>query len=183
MKHHARSDLWPVVALANHGEEALTDLTQIVEPVLQMVSEQRILESTKPGNSIHLASLTESDVSNMHQLIELTKPGPFFPATVSIARHIGIRQQGQLIAMAGERLALTNYHEISTVCTHPDYQGKGYSRLLVRATLSIPIGMMKLFHSCMSTLTTNGRFVCMKLCISAVAVNYNWQYCAGNNDY
>ena len=55
---------------------------------------------------------------------------PFSPRAIEAGRYIGIRQQGQLVAMAGERTHLTGYCEISTVCTHPDWQGRGYARLL-----------------------------------------------------
>ena len=48
-----------------------------------------------------------------------------------MGKYLGIRHQGQLIAMAGERMWLDGYREISTVCTHPDFQGYGYARQLV----------------------------------------------------
>jgi predicted GNAT family acetyltransferase len=39
------------------------------------------------------------------------------------------------VAMAGERLCMTAYREISGVCTHPDYTGRGYAKLLVNYLL------------------------------------------------
>ena len=36
------------------------------------------------------------------------------------------------MAMAGERLKVPGYTEVSAVCTHPDHTGKGYARMLMR---------------------------------------------------
>jgi predicted GNAT family acetyltransferase len=91
-----------------------------------MVSEQPV-----PEVSGVFENLTLSNVPDMLELIELTHPGPFLPRTIKIGNYIGIRQNGQLIAMAGERMSVPGYREISAVCTHPDHQGKGYARLLV----------------------------------------------------
>jgi predicted GNAT family acetyltransferase len=67
----------------------------------------------------------------MLALVELTKPGPFLKRTPELGSYLGIRQAGQLVAMAGERLKPHGYTEISAVCTHPDYRGRGYASSLV----------------------------------------------------
>jgi predicted GNAT family acetyltransferase len=46
---------------------------------------------------------------------------------------MGIRCDGKLVAMAGERLKIPGYTEVSAVCTHPDHVGKGYARVLMTA--------------------------------------------------
>ena len=67
----------------------------------------------------------------MFALIELNRPGPFFERTIQLGHYVGIRQNGELVAMAGERFCMTGYHEISAVCTHPAYESRGYARRLV----------------------------------------------------
>ncbi|MGW1027709.1 GNAT family N-acetyltransferase [Streptomyces sp. NPDC002577] len=73
------------------------------------------------------------DVPEILELIALTKPGPFLPRTVELGTYLGIRHQGRLIAMAGERLRPPGWTEISAVCTHPDHRGRGLATRLVRA--------------------------------------------------
>ena len=66
----------------------------------------------------------------MLDLIALAQPGPFLPRTIELGNYFGLRQDGKLVAMAGERLHLTGYCEISAVCTHPDYRSRGYAAAL-----------------------------------------------------
>jgi ribosomal protein S18 acetylase RimI-like enzyme len=75
--------------------------------------------------------LTQADVPEMLALTELTKPGPFGTRTHEMGDYFGIRSAGALAAMAGERLRIPGYTEISAVCTHPDYLGKGYASALL----------------------------------------------------
>jgi predicted GNAT family acetyltransferase len=93
----------------------------------QLVCETRL---PRPESSLDIIELNASDVPDIMALIDLTHPGPFLPRTIEMGHFIGIRQQGQLVAMAGERSHLTDYCEISAVCTHPDCQGRGYARIL-----------------------------------------------------
>jgi ribosomal protein S18 acetylase RimI-like enzyme len=64
-------------------------------------------------------------------LATLTRPGPFGPRTIELGEYFGYLDGGQLIAMAGERMAAPGLREISGVCTHPDHQGHGYARRLM----------------------------------------------------
>jgi ribosomal protein S18 acetylase RimI-like enzyme len=98
-------------------------------PLTQMVCEQPL--SQPVGFSIE--PLTDDDIPEMLALTELTQPGPFREQTIDLGGYIGIRQDGTLVAMAGERLKLDGYTEISAVCTHPDYQGRGYAKALLQA--------------------------------------------------
>ena len=61
----------------------------------------------------------------MLALAELTEPGPFLLRTPELGRYVGLRREGRLLAMAGERFRLPGYVEISAVCTHPDARGEG----------------------------------------------------------
>jgi predicted GNAT family acetyltransferase len=74
--------------------------------------------------------LNESNVPEMMALTELTKPGPFNERTHQMGEYFGIRCDGKLVAMAGERLRVPGYTEISAICTHPDRLGKGHAAAL-----------------------------------------------------
>lgn len=77
--------------------------------------------------------LGPADVAEMTELVALTEPGPFLPRTVELGTYLGIRHEGRLVAMAGERMHPPGWTEISAVCTHPDHRGKGLAALLIRA--------------------------------------------------
>lgn len=76
--------------------------------------------------------LTEADAAAMQALAALTQPGPFFRHTNRLGTFIGVKQDGALVAMAGERLRPTGYTEVSGVCTHPDHRGQGHAGALMR---------------------------------------------------
>jgi ribosomal protein S18 acetylase RimI-like enzyme len=76
--------------------------------------------------------LGDGDAAEMLALATLTRPGPFRARTHSLGRFVGIRDGGRLVAMAGERMRLDGFTEISAVCTHPDYRGRGYGEALMR---------------------------------------------------
>ena len=86
----------------------------------------------------HLAwiDLTDDDAPEMLALATLTKPGPFAAETHRLGQFIGVKQDGVLVAMAGERMRLPGYTEVSGVCTHPDHRGKGYAATLMRAVMA-----------------------------------------------
>jgi predicted GNAT family acetyltransferase len=66
----------------------------------------------------------------MVALAQLTEPGPFLPRTHTMGRFIGIRINGRLIAMAGERMRFSGFTEVSGVCTHPQFRGQRLARTL-----------------------------------------------------
>lgn len=80
-----------------------------------------------------LVVLGPDDVPEMLSLVALTDPGPFRARTIELGTYLGLRQDGVLIAMAGERYRLPGYTEISAVCTHPDHRGRGLATRLIRA--------------------------------------------------
>ncbi|MFI5611136.1 GNAT family N-acetyltransferase [Amycolatopsis sp. NPDC051903] len=77
--------------------------------------------------------LTEADVPEMLDLVERTRPGPFLTRTIALGTYLGIRRDGALIAMAGERFHPPGWTEISAVCTDPAFRGQGLAARLVRA--------------------------------------------------
>lgn len=98
-------------------------------PLLQMVSEKSSLGTAVNGHEI--LELGAADSAEMLALTALTKPGPFGPRTHELGAYVGIREQGKLVAMAGERLKVPGFTEVSAVCTHPAHLGKGYARILM----------------------------------------------------
>jgi len=98
---------------------------------LQMVWETGKAASGGLDPSIAFAELGQPDSPEMVELATLTKPGPFGIRTYELGRYIGIRSEGKLIAMAGERLKVPGHTEVSAVCTHPEHTGKGYARVLM----------------------------------------------------
>jgi ribosomal protein S18 acetylase RimI-like enzyme len=77
--------------------------------------------------------LGPDDVPEILDLVARTEPGPYLPRTVELGTYLGIRHQGRLIALAGERLHPPGWTEISAVCTDPSYRGRGLATRLVRA--------------------------------------------------
>ena len=75
-------------------------------------------------------TLTDDDAPEMLALARLTKPGPFSTSTHKLSQFIGVKQGGRLVAMAGERMKIPGYSELSGVCTHPDQRGHGYGAVL-----------------------------------------------------
>ena len=64
--------------------------------------------------------LGAADVAEMLELVAETEPGPFLPRTVELGDYLGIRDGGELVAMAGERFRVEGWTEISAVCTRPE---------------------------------------------------------------
>jgi ribosomal protein S18 acetylase RimI-like enzyme len=100
-----------------------------VFPVAQMIAPTAGL--TTAGAPEPVVSLSKKDADEMIALAELTRPGPFGASTVELGGYLGVRRKGRLVAMAGRRLHLPGWIEISAVCTHPDHRGQGLSRLLI----------------------------------------------------
>ena len=80
--------------------------------------------------------LGPGDVPDMLALTARTKPGPFLPRTIELGRYLGIRRDGELVAMAGERLRPPGWTEISAVCTREDHRGRGLATTLVLALVA-----------------------------------------------
>jgi predicted GNAT family acetyltransferase len=83
-----------------------------------------------------IVELTDADAPEMLALATLTEPGPFLARTHAMGTFRGIRIGGRLAAMAGERFRFPGYTEVSGVCTHPDFRGRGFARRLSAAVAS-----------------------------------------------
>jgi ribosomal protein S18 acetylase RimI-like enzyme len=80
--------------------------------------------------------LGAGDVPEMLDLVAQTEPGPFLTRTVELGNYLGIRSEGMLVAMAGERFRLDGWTEISAVCTKPDHRGRGLATRLIGALIA-----------------------------------------------
>jgi predicted GNAT family acetyltransferase len=114
--------------LRPNEEIALGSLTETwpvggLEVFARMTLRQMVRSSlSRPITAQHVIPLGAADVADMLALVELTKPGPFSSRTHELGQYLGIRIDGRLVAMAGERLRPVGYTEISAVCTHPSYR-------------------------------------------------------------
>lgn len=99
--------------------EPFADLAQMVrEEPLQVVDGPEILELDAGHRADALA------------LTALVYPHYFRPRTMELGRYFGIYEHGRLAAMIGERLGTPGTREMSAICTHPDFLGRGYARRL-----------------------------------------------------
>lgn len=102
-------------------------------PLFQMVCENPAASTN--GGTHEIVELSPQDSPEMLELTSLTKPGPFGPRTHELGTYLGIRQNGKLVAMAGERMKVPGFTEVSAVCTHPDHTGKGFAAVLMNEVI------------------------------------------------
>lgn len=93
---------------------------------VQMIAERPIA----PPDAADIRRLSDKDAPEMLQLARLTVPGPFARRTHTLGGFWGVRRNGRLVAMAGERMKLPGYTELSGVCVHPDHRGRGLAAML-----------------------------------------------------
>jgi ribosomal protein S18 acetylase RimI-like enzyme len=100
--------------------------TTIAAPGVQMIADA-------PLDSVadeRISPLCQADAEEMLALATLTKPGPFSLRALDLGGFWGIKLNGRLAAMAGQRMRQPGFTELSGVCTHPDFRGEGLARLL-----------------------------------------------------
>jgi ribosomal protein S18 acetylase RimI-like enzyme len=85
---------------------------------------------------VDATTLGPPDVADMLALVDITHPGPFRTRTIELGSFIGIRENGELLAMAGERMWVGDCREVSGVCTHPRAQGRGYAKALMARVIN-----------------------------------------------
>jgi ribosomal protein S18 acetylase RimI-like enzyme len=100
-------------------------------PMPEMVYERGSVPLSRSCSDPEVVELGVADVPEMMALTALTKPGPFNKRTRELGTYLGIRSEGKLVAMAGERLKIPGHTEVSAVCTHTDHTGHGYARILM----------------------------------------------------
>ncbi|MDB5733789.1 MAG: hypothetical protein JWN16_426 [Alphaproteobacteria bacterium] len=94
----------------------------------QMIADRIVAAEPK----FAVTALGDGDAEEMMALASLTQPGPFFRKTHMLGDFIGVKQNGTLVAMAGERMKPAGFTEVSGVCTHPGHRGNGYAGGLMR---------------------------------------------------
>ncbi|GAQ52490.1 GNAT family N-acetyltransferase [Streptomyces acidiscabies] len=104
------------------------------EPVFVLEGRQLVWGGERqPEQAAGIVELGADDVPEMLDLVERTRPGPFWKRTVELGTYLGVRADGRLVAMAGERLRPPDWTEISAVCTDPASRGRGHAARLVDA--------------------------------------------------
>jgi len=88
------------------------------------------------AGDVVLRHLTPADVPAMLELATLTEPGPFGERTNELGEFFGIFEVGRLMAMAGQRMRLPGFIEVSAVCTHPNTRGRGYARVVMSEVMA-----------------------------------------------
>ena len=102
--------------------------------LLVKTGEQMIgMPAEASGGVADILTLGAGDVPAMMELTKLTNPGPFAARTRELGTFLGIKIDGRLVAMAGERMKPADHTEITAVCVHPDFRGRGYAQLLLGA--------------------------------------------------
>lgn len=112
----------PAVEVMPKGWVELTSF-----PMLQMVASH-----PPDGDASEAVILSSADTPAMLDLVAETKPGPFGRLTPSMGRYVGVRQNGVLVAMAGERLRVTGHVELSAICVRAQARGQGFAMSLTR---------------------------------------------------
>jgi ribosomal protein S18 acetylase RimI-like enzyme len=140
----------PFLAVARAGESLDEELFELVRPgeifyfvglapklplswsiepsvVLQMRCDTPIEPGRETGEVL---TLGPQDLDDMLRLTAIAYPMFFRVRTMELGTYLGVRADGRLVAMAGERMRITGYQEISAICTHPDHRSRGYARQL-----------------------------------------------------
>lgn len=145
----------PFVAVSEESASAEVDLRGIVDAgeqvaILSVIPELtdgwRVLKAMDlrqyvfPGErgfepDPEIVALDEHHIPLLLELTALVYPAYFRAGTAQLGQYFGIFDGERLAAMAGIRMAMNGYQEISAVCTHPDYRGQGYAHRLLRHTV------------------------------------------------
>ncbi len=156
------AEIGPLAAVCNDTPEALADLARLVAARQTLVLLQAGKPPVPPGcrvemtadavqmiatgsgelpdpgsDSGEIVALGEDDAAEMLALAKLTAPGPFAARTHTLGQFYGIRIDGRLAAMAGQRMRFAGYGEMSGVCTHPDFRGLGLAMRLSAKVINI----------------------------------------------
>ena len=125
--------------LSEGGSVGLFTTAEITPPppfsvVRRGAVDQMVLAGPVPASvGRRLLQLGAADVPDMLALAEATRPGPFGPRTIEMGRYLGVRDEGRLVAMTGERMWLDGFAEISAVCVDPIQRGRGLAAELIAA--------------------------------------------------
>jgi ribosomal protein S18 acetylase RimI-like enzyme len=117
------------VWLIGEGYPSVPELSCVANlECLQMILPEEVTPS-RPAPGI--VPLSSANAPEMVALTDLAFPGFFRSRTCEMGSYYGVRSDGELIAMGGERITLDDYPEISGICTHPAHRGKGHAASLI----------------------------------------------------
>jgi ribosomal protein S18 acetylase RimI-like enzyme len=122
-----------MAAATVHDGAPLPDTLQVT---LSFDLVQMVGEDVRGADEPEVLTLGAADVPEMMELVRVTEPGPFFERTIELGRYVGLKRDGALVAMAGERLRFDGWTEISAVCTAPAFQGQGLASRLMSALIA-----------------------------------------------
>lgn len=153
-----RPNIGPLAAARDASPEALAALARLVPAEGVLVTLQADAYAPPPGTVAEMQRLAvqmiapdaptdalpdpelqplgAADAADMLALARLTEPGPFAEQTGSLGQFWGVRIDGCLAAMAGERMQMPGFAEISGVCAHPDFRGRGLARRVTRRVMA-----------------------------------------------
>ena len=150
------AEVTPFAAIDQNSPEAVRDLFSLMEPeeatyvihnaplvleglrcegpfgVRQMTySPDLPFPDTAKIESLRIQPLSCANADAMVNLTVIAFPGFFRRRTCEMGNYYGIFAEGRLVAMCGERMAINDYREISGLCTHPEFRGRGYAQILM----------------------------------------------------
>lgn len=144
-------DVSPIAAVADQSREALVELAGFVEPgrfvavvapgevpdelwrlaAMAPLSQWVCPDPPVVDAEIDWVELTDVHAGEMLELARATDPGPFETRTHRLGDYVGVIRDARLVSMAGERICLSGYREVSAVCTDAAYTGRGFAQALV----------------------------------------------------
>lgn len=144
-------DVSPIAAVADQSQEALEELAGFVEPgrfvavvapgelpdelwrlaAMAPLSQWVCPDPPAVDADIDWVELTDAHAGEMLELARATDPGPFETRTHRLGDYVGVIRDARLVSMAGERICLSGYREVSAVCTDAAYTGRGFAQALV----------------------------------------------------
>ncbi|SEK10054.1 GNAT family N-acetyltransferase [Paraburkholderia diazotrophica] len=151
------SDVAPYAATADSSAESFAALRSLVEaqgpvtlvttddivppPGFSVIRRAVLLQMIWQGrldrqDEFQHVRLAVADVPEMLALTAATRPGPFGPRTIELGSYFGVRTQDELVAMAGERMTLDGFTEISAVCVDEAFRGRGHAAGLMKLLIS-----------------------------------------------
>lgn len=147
------ADIGPLTGMKEQSSQAYASLAKILGPddvsvlflesppslpdgwrLLQCIRMEQMICLSTPQINHHgfaIKKLTTEDVPEMRKLAEATEPGPFRKRTIELGGYKGIRAENRLASMTGQRCNLSDFIEVSAVCTWPEFRGRGYANALV----------------------------------------------------
>lgn len=138
--HPEKADLRALEAHCIPGEHLYSNCSVKTTPPGWAVEAEKAMlslvwEGGVPSPEAGIVTLGPQMAAQAFDLASLTHPGPFGLRTIELGEFVGLFEEDRLVSMAGERFYSPPFREISGVCTHPAFQGKGRARRLVSALI------------------------------------------------